>query len=44
METDVLLRWSFSWKINLDKILMLCREVWRMHHRCPALGGRWNCC
>lgn len=23
---------------------LACHEEWGMHHRCPASGGRWNCC
>lgn len=23
---------------------LACHEEWGMHHRCPAAGGRFNCC
>lgn len=23
---------------------LACHEEWGMHHRCPATGGRFNCC
>ena len=33
-----------SFTMMLEKSCLLCRNVWEMHHRCPALNGRWNCC
>lgn len=40
----IVITWSMSTRMMLDKSCRLCRQQWGMHHRCPALDGRWNCC
>lgn len=36
--------WRLPYPMMFEKSCRRCREVWSMHHRCPALGGRWDCC
>jgi hypothetical protein len=43
-DTEFMIIWSMSTRMMLEKSCLSCRESWGMHHRCPALGGRWNCC
>lgn len=41
---ELVIYWHPGKLMMVDKTCLSCRNMWGMHHRCPALGGRWNCC